>query len=312
MSIRTLAFVQDAAAGKRVTRWWLAYLLVLFVGIFVIQAISAAALSRQWPVDEGSAAAQLHEAIGFAALLGAILLWVWLFERRNPKTLGLRRPGRGLVVMLIGIVGGILLQSIPIGFLLLTGNLEPVDGPTGGASGGGAIPLLVLIVVFVTVQAGTEEVATRGFLLQNSAYQLPGWLAVLLPALLFTVVHFAFDPLPFATILLWALFASFVVLRLGSLWLVIGIHTGWNFAMGNLYGISVSGLPAHSNSFTYLAPTPGAPDWLTGGEFGTEAGVPAVLVLALSTLIAFLAFRTAQKQRGRGEGQTETAPARSH
>ncbi|WP_079575450.1 hypothetical protein [Krasilnikoviella flava] len=51
--------------------------------------------------------------------------------------------------------------------------------------------------------------------------------------------------------------------------------------------LDVSGLP----------PAEDAPDWLTGGEFGTEASAPAVVVLLAMILIAFVAYRRWDKSR---------------
>lgn len=102
----------------------------------------------------------------------------------------------------------------------------------------------------------------------------------------------ALKPLAFARILFYALLASFLVLRLGSLWLVIVQHGGWNFATGNTYGIAVSGLPAKSTSLLFLEPTAGTPDRIIGGEFGTEGSLAADITLFIAALIAFLVFRS--------------------
>ncbi|MGP6170371.1 CPBP family glutamic-type intramembrane protease [Microbacterium sp. A196] len=298
MSVRTTPFVQDATTGKRVTHGWLAYILVFVVGILAVQAGVGAVFASVWAVTPGTPAAQLQEAITFAAALVFILLWVVLFERRSVASMGFRRPGHGVVTMLLGILIGIALISIPTLLLLLTGAYKVVEAPAGASAGAAAVPLLLLLLVFVLIQGGTEEVLTRGFLLQNQGLKLPGWLAILLPAVIFTVIHgVALKPLAFASILFYALLASFLVLRLGSLWLVIGLHAGWNFAMGNIYGIAVSGLPARSTSLLFLEPTAGAPDWITGGEFGTEGSLAADITLFIAALIAFLVFRSWDKKR---------------
>ncbi|MFF2390584.1 CPBP family intramembrane glutamic endopeptidase [Agromyces sp. NPDC058104] len=310
MSVRSTPFVQDAATGRRVTPWWLAYLLVFLVLIIGVQAGVLAVFSMSWPVAHGSPEAQLQEMISFAAAGLALIVWVVLFERRRVKTLGFRRPGRGVLTMLAGFAAGVVLLSIPALFLWAIGAYEQVPPPADASSGWNALPLLVLLALTFVVQGGTEELLTRGFLLQTGGLKLPGWLAVLLPALLFTLIHGVLvHPLPFAMIFLYALFASFIVLRQGALWIAIGIHAGWNFAMGNLYGIPVSGLPPLATSAVYLQPAPGAPDWLTGGDFGTEASVPAVVVLAIATTIAFLVYRRWDVRRSATLPTTPTVPA---
>ncbi|MFF2387315.1 CPBP family intramembrane glutamic endopeptidase [Agromyces sp. NPDC058104] len=308
MSVRSTPFVQDGATGRRVTPWWLAYLLVFLVLIIGVQAGVLAVFASAWPVEHGSPEAQLQDMISFAAAGLALVLWVVLFERRRVKTLGFRRPGRGILTLVVGFVTGVVLLSIPALFLWAIGAYESVGAPAGASSGWNALPLLVLLALTFVVQGGTEELLTRGFLLQNGGLKFPGWLAVLLPALLFTLIHGVLvHPLPFAMIFLFALFASFVVLRQGALWIAIGVHAGWNFAMGNLYGIPVSGLPPLSTSAVYLQPVADAPDWLTGGDFGTEASVPAVIVLLIAAAVAFVVFRRWDARRD--ASLPEAAPA---
>lgn len=255
-------------------------------------------LARTWVVLVGTPQAQLQEAITFASGLVGLFLWVVLYERRSIASLGFRRPGRGALTLLAGVVVGIVLNTIPTVFLWATGAYELGTPPQGSVSGVAAVPLLLLIVVFVLVQSGTEETLTRGFMLQSSGVALPGWLAVLLPAIVFTLFHgVTTKPYAFGSIFFFALMVTFVVLRQGALWIAIGIHTGWNFAMGNLYGISVSGLPPHTTSAIFLEQNPTSPAWITGGEFGTEASLPADIVLAIAALVAFLVFRRWDRDR---------------
>jgi uncharacterized protein len=72
----------------------------------------------------------------------------------------------------------------------------------------------------------------------------------------------------------------------GRLWLPIGIHIGWNFTEGRIFGVPVSGFPAVPSLFRG---TVSGPDFLTGGTFGLEASLLAVLVcsVAAALLIAY-------------------------
>ncbi len=72
-------------------------------------------------------------------------------------------------------------------------------------------------------------------------------------------------------------------LRTRSRWFPVGGHFGWNWTMGALLGVPVSGI-------TRLAPAPllravdAGPTWLTGGHYGVEGGVACTLALIASTL----------------------------
>ena len=70
--------------------------------------------------------------------------------------------------------------------------------------------------------------------------------------------------------------ASFYALT-GRLWMSIGVHAAWNFAQGPVFGARVSGNIEKGSLFT-SAPVPGASDLLSGGPFGPEASLSAILV----------------------------------
>jgi len=59
-----------------------------------------------------------------------------------------------------------------------------------------------------------------------------------------------------------------------SLWLPIGVHFGWNFTEGGIFGAAVSG--AHYQGL--IGASLSGPTWLTGGAFGPEASLPALSV----------------------------------
>jgi hypothetical protein len=75
------------------------------------------------------------------------------------------------------------------------------------------------------------------------------------------------------------------------LWLPIGIHFAWNFTQGGVFGVAVSGndIPG------LLQGRLSGPVWLSGGAFGAEASVVAV-VLCLAAGIFFIAKVVQQGQ----------------
>ncbi|MBW9110003.1 CPBP family intramembrane glutamic endopeptidase [Microbacterium ureisolvens] len=296
MSLKQSPLAQDAFTGKRVTAPWLAYLITVLC-IFLVQVGGLAALTAVFDPKDGSAEGQWVELGSDLLMAGAVFLWVWLYERRSIKTLGFRKPGTGVVKLLVGILVGAALISAPIMFLWAIGAYEVVDGPDDAFTGLPSLTLVVALVAASIVQGGSEEVLIRGFLTQNNAVRFPAWLAILLPALLFTVLHgiWPWRPLPFIVIFGYAVSAALIMFWQNSLWLIIGIHAGWNWVMGNVWGIEVSGIDAKSTSLMYLSPTDGAPTWLTGGDFGTEASLPAAVMVIALTGISFLLFRRASR-----------------
>jgi CAAX protease family protein len=71
-----------------------------------------------------------------------------------------------------------------------------------------------------------------------------------------------------------------------NLWLAVGIHLGWNFAEGSIYGAAVSGTtPAH----TLLRGSLTGARTLTGGSFGPEASIVSIAVCLVASAV-FLLF----------------------
>ena len=293
MSIRDLPYIADARNGKRVTSWWLG--IIMFFVFFVVSIGMLAALAIIWPVEPGSALAQVQEGIGTLITILVVFAWVALFERRHIRTLGFRNPGKGVLRLLLGVVIGLAMISIPIVLLWASGAYVTAEPPAGGTGGVSVVPIILLLLITVIAQGSSDEVLTRGFLVQSLGQKLPLVAVVLIQALIFVGVHGVLtQPLGFATIFLFAVFAVFVVLREGSLWLVCGIHAGWNWALGNVFGLSVSGLEPKQNALLFLSADEGAPDWITGGALGTEGSAAAAIMIAVATIIAFLLYRSSR------------------
>lgn len=88
--------------------------------------------------------------------------------------------------------------------------------------------------------------------------------------------------------------AAYVVTR--SLWLPIGLHFAWNFTHAGIFGVvlSGSGTPPHGLLNTTLS----GPSLLTGGTFGPEASLVALLVCLVPTVLLLRkAARTGQIRR---------------
>ena len=81
--------------------------------------------------------------------------------------------------------------------------------------------------------------------------------------------------------------AAYMLTR--RLWLAIGIHAGWNFTEGGIFGVSISGGAATKGIFSVALV--GHP-LLTGGAFGPEASIVAIVAcLAVAAVLLALAVR---------------------
>ncbi|WP_168929331.1 CPBP family intramembrane glutamic endopeptidase [Nocardioides sp. GY 10113] len=291
--IRTSPLVLGAYEARRKTHWLVAWVISFVVGVIIVSSVIHEVGLSVLDAEANSYRGQWVELLTNAGTLLVLFLWLRLFERRPFASVGLR--GRGPSRLAMGFAGGIGIFIVPVLVLWGTGQLSSTGSAHTESGVSALLPILLLIPVWI-VQGSTEEIVTRGYLLQNNATQLPGWLAVVLVSVGFGVVHLEFSPIPLLTIIVVSLAFVLIALADGSLWLVCGLHAGWNFAQGNVFGIPVSGVPRDVSLLTF-GPAAGSNDLLTGGEFGVEASLLSLVVWALIALLAFPRFRRAQLQR---------------
>lgn len=152
----------------------------------------------------------------------------------------------------------------------------------------GAIIWTLVISGFIfMLGSAAEEMLFRGYLLQTLLRSWPAAVALVLPSVLFALVHLGNPNVsPFFTFTNTALagvWLSVAYWRTRSLWLAFGLHWGWNWMQGPVLGSPVSGL-------TQLAPMPllrfedAGPAWIGGGAYGFEGGAACTLALIVSTL----------------------------
>lgn len=79
--------------------------------------------------------------------------------------------------------------------------------------------------------------------------------------------------------------AAYVASR--TLWLPIGLHFGWNFTEGGVFGAAVSGGQYHG----LVSNTISGPALWTGGSFGPEASIAAVAVCVPAALALLMLAR---------------------
>lgn len=198
----------------------------------------------------------------------AFVRWV---ERRSVDEGSLPGAGRELVQ---GFGWGLGVIGTAVALLAMSGGYTV----SGWGSPQGALTLLQLHV-FVAV---LEELLFRGLLFRLLEGIVGTWGALLVSTLLFGLAHGANPGANAITLsalggLSVCLTLAFVMTR--RLWLCVGLHWGWNFAQGGLFGLPVSGTQVAPGA---LAASTSGPTWLTGGAFGLEA---SVLTLALTALL---------------------------
>lgn len=266
--------------------------LVRAVITLVVFGLLAALLSLLVALAGLANSALVGEGVLALAVLAAIALVARLIERRPLAAAGLWGP-RALRDLGLGLAGGALLISAVIGLLALAGWYR-VDGLGWATLPAQLSGLLQALALFLFV-AVFEEALFRGVIFRTIEELLGSWAALLLSSALFGAAHLAN---PAATSASAAAIAIEAGLLLGAaymltrtLWLPIGIHWAWNLFEGPIYGTAVSG----NDTGSLLRSTTAGPEVWTGGAFGPEAGLVAVILATLAgALLLALAIRRGQ------------------
>lgn len=190
------------------------------------------------------------------------------------------------------------LRDFLVGSLL---GIVSLAGATGIAAAGGGLRFaissraqlprvgqtLVFSAALFIIAALAEEAFARGYLLQTMSRAGLAGLGILITSLAFAGLHLS-NPnfslgVPFLNLVIAGVWFGIAYLRTRSLWFPLGIHWAWNWALGSLFGLPVSGITSIA-PHPLLQGTDLGPAWLTGGSFGIEGGIACTITLIVSTI----------------------------
>ena len=171
----------------------------------------------------------------------------------------------------LGLVGGTLLFSLVTLVAALVGVYDIVGL-------GDARSILFVLVTFGIIPGVTEELLFRGILFRHLEDFGGSWFALALTSALFGVAHIMnpnatyFSSFAIAVEAGVLLGGAYMLTR--SLWAPIGIHAAWNFTQGEIFDVPVSGIDGTGLVEAKLS----GPELLSGGSFGLEASVIALVI----------------------------------
>jgi membrane protease YdiL (CAAX protease family) len=260
--------VLRTAGGRLMLGWRLA----LFLGVTIAVA--------------GLAGSVLPSGVligSFSLLAGAVTAGALLLalEGRAPGALGFYMRPRAFTEAARGLALGTAVALSVVAAIALSGGVRwsTQDGSAIGWFWGslGALGFLAL-------PAAAEEAVFRGYPFQALAEMWGPGAALAVTAVLFGALH-QNNPgvtlLGTLNVMAAGVFLGIVYLRTGSLWWATGAHLGWNWALGYLADVPVSGLEL-LDAPLYDGVMRG-PGWIGGGDFGPEGTLVAtVLVVGAS------------------------------
>lgn len=219
------------------------------------------------------------------------ILFCKLIQKRKPSTLGYKKPGMWKEYG-IGALVGLGLMTIIVLIGMVTGSLELQFNKEALTAGG--MGMLVLLLIGFLIQGMSEEVLCRGYFLVSIARNKGNvWLGIIVSSIAFAALHLGnlgIAPLAFVNLILFGVFAGVYFIKRGNIWGIAAIHSIWNFAQGNIFGILVSGNDFGTTVFTSTINE--NMTFINGGDFGLEGGILTTIVLTAATVVM---LRTQQK-----------------
>lgn len=220
---------------------------------------------------------------GYIVVSVVALLYWKLIEKKSLSEMGLTRHVGGYF---IGAIGGVLLLSVVIASIVLTGNIrycgifETVD-----------VSMILLLIGGFVIQGGAEEFLCRGIVLHALKERTSTRLAVAISTVLFIVPHFSslFDGdliygiVGVINLVLISGIFSLLTIRSGSIWAACGLHSFWNAALYAVFGLNLSGTSG-SVAAVFNMQSVGENIW-NGGEYGIEASVVTAVVLTVAAIL---------------------------
>lgn len=277
--------------GRRIVTFPLTLLVLGFAWIY---GVSAGAGMLVFPLiaERNSPLLALAALLIAALVIGAYKLFKLVVERERDTEFAARGAAAELA---LGLAGGMAVFSLAVGIVALLGGFEVL-----GLRGTGDLWSMLALAVFSGV---IEEVLFRGLVLRQLERLAGSWIALAITSVLFGALHI-FNPgatwfTSFAIAMEAGLLLGGAYLLTRRLWLAVGLHAAWNFAQGWIYSIPVSGTEP---PLGLLITRRVGPDWLTGGQFGLEASVVALVVATAGGAALLL--------RARARGRIVPAPWR--
>lgn len=213
----------------------------------------------------------------FLVGLLANVLTIRIFDRRALAEIGLHsRSGTGRNLLLgIALGGGTAALMLLLPVVLQAAHFAPKP------SAAFTWPSLAFYLITLLFGAAGEELLFHGYAFQLLIDRFGAYTTILPVSLIFGLAH-GLNPnasyLGLLNTVLWGFLLGYAFLRSRDLWLLIGLHYGWNATLP-LFGVNLSGLTIGITRYTYQWDL--APVW-SGGAYGPEGGLLTTLfVVAL-------------------------------
>lgn len=281
MSSATFEQSPPATQRSRLKRFFLSAPMRIIAGVLVLGMTAFLTFAVVKAVTPSPAARFMWPyLLAMALVVMAYRGFIRLTERRPIVELFLRGAGQEFG---IGVAIGAAAVAATVGLLAASGSYRIASFNPWSATVYG--PLAEMLFVGVM-----EEIVFRALLFRITEKALGTVAALIISAVLFSLAHLGgeISLIGLVNTALAGLMLSGAWMVTRRLWLCIGIHAAWNYVLGSVFSIAVSGHPAKG----WIVGVLSGPDWVTGGAYGLEQSVWTTLVM---TIVFVLLLRRASR-----------------
>ncbi|PZX94240.1 CPBP family intramembrane metalloprotease [Flavobacterium aquariorum] len=215
---------------------------------------------------------------GIIAASTVIFTYIYFYKKYEKREIT-EFSNKGIAkYIIIGTLIGISLQCLTILVIIFNGGFEIVSiNPISNI----IIPFTVAFTVAIF-----EEILIRGIIFRIIEEKLGSYISLLITAIIFGALHLAN---PNSTVLSglcvgieagFLMGAAYIYAR--NLWFPIAIHFAWNFMQSGVFGAITSGNEKTSSLLTTKIT---GSELITGGEFGPEGTIQAIIFCLLAAII---------------------------
>jgi uncharacterized protein len=272
--------MEKKSLGYRILHFPLTKILVGIIALGIVVAFGQfgiKGLVKLIPINE-----DVRNLIGGIILMSLIIpTYIFLYkfyEKRKITEFSTNKLSRNL---LLGIALGFILQSLTILVIYLNKGFSVIAVNS-------FICLLPSLTMALT-SAIFEETLFRGIIFRITEEKLGSYIALIISATIFGLMHL-FNPnsnivAAIGLVIEAGLLLGAAYIYSRSLWLPIGIHFAWNLTQSGIYGAITSG---NNEIKGLLTSKIEGNDLITGGQFGPEGSIQALIFCLIVTIILMI------------------------
>lgn len=283
----TNKFFLLAKDSKRLTHISLSSFILPVVFLLIAGVLSQLVFAPLFIGQAGESPPWVRDIFGLFVMFGTgsllIFLWIRFFEGRPVYTLGFSKTG-AVKKYFSGFITGVLMNSAVVAIMVIFGSIE-ISKESSNITGFNALWIVLLFLLGFIVQGASEEILSRGWMMQVIGKRYKPWLGITISTIFFTIVHLGnsgVNLLSILNLILVSLLLCLFVMYGESLWFACAWHSSWNWVMGNVYGLSVSG---QGDKITIFDLNTTGNELVSGGGFGPEGSLVTTFVIIMGIII---------------------------